>query len=76
MDLYTVFQISKPYMILAIYCMPSQWNTFQSRLDFDSVGVILKLYIKQRQSQWPRGLRRGSAAVRFEGLGVRISLVA
>jgi hypothetical protein len=38
-----------------------------------NLNVMKKLVSR---SQWPRGLRRGSAAVRLMGLGVRIPLGA
>jgi hypothetical protein len=33
---------------------------------------VIYVYIKLCRSQWPRGLRRGSAAIRLRGLWVRI----
>ena len=36
------------------------------------VGLLIYIYIYICRSQWPRGLRRGSAAARLVGLWVRI----
>ena len=45
----------------------------RSRLRFEgSIKVFLKAMGRERRSQWPRGLRRGSAAARLLRLWVRI----